>query len=72
MGGLIKAVGGLLGGLMGGSAPKANVAPATKEVAKAADDTIKKRTALLETAGGAAGAVLQPGQVQNNQTIFGN
>lgn len=55
-------------------APKADAAtaPASQEVAQAQTATQQTRSALLETSGGAAGAVLQPGQVQSRNTLFGN
>ena len=80
MGGIVKAIGGLFSGLMGGggsskSEPVApNVEPAKQEVKKeeAKVSSIAQRTALLETAGGAAGSPLQPGEVQKTQTLFAN
>lgn len=53
-------------------APKVDTAPATNELAAAQTSTANARTALLETAGGQAGAILQPGQVGNSDRLFGN
>lgn len=66
-------VGKLLSGLLGGgSTPKVNTAPADSEVATQAAKDQNARSALLETAGGQAGSPLQPGQVQQRSTLFGN
>lgn len=66
-----KVVGSFVGGKE--KAPKVDTAPAQQEVDTAATNTKKARTALLETAGGTAGAQLQPGQVANSRdTILGN
>lgn len=80
MGGIVKAIGGLLGGLLGGgqqsssspSITKTETAPATTEVDTAQKQSVAARTALLETAGGASGAPLQPGQVNDSKTLFAN
>lgn len=68
-----KTVKGLLGSVgLGGSAPKADAAPATQEVKTEADDAKKARQALLETQGGIAGEELSPDEVKRRETIFGN
>lgn len=56
----------------GGKAPKANVAPAVAAVDTEEEKNKRARSALLETAGGQAGAQLQPGQVGQSNTVFGN
>lgn len=66
-----KVIGGVIGGKP--KAPAVNATAANQEIATAATNTKKARTALLETAGGSAGAELQPGQVANSRdTILGN
>lgn len=71
MGGIIKAVGSLLG--IGGGAPKVDATAASNTVADADAQAKNARSALLETAGGQSGAQLQPGQVTNTrQTLLGN
>ncbi len=70
MGAVAKAIGSILGG--GGSAPKANVAPAVTAINEEEDKNKKARTALIQNAAGAAGAQLQPGQVQAGNNLFGN
>ena len=70
MGVVAKVLGAVLGG--GAKAPKANVAPAVSAVETEEDKNKRARSALLETAGAQAGAQLQPGQVGQSTTIFGN
>lgn len=67
MGAVAKAIGSILGG---GSAPKANVAPAVSQIDEEAEKNKRARSALIETA--SQGAQLQPGQVQAGGNIFGN
>jgi hypothetical protein len=56
-----------------GNVPSAADPAATQQVNQSTDSAMSARTQLLETAGGAAGSPLAPGQVgNNNQTIFGN
>ena len=74
---LATAAGGLLASTLFSSAmkkpPKVNSSAATSEIDTAAQKSKTARTALLETAGGQAGAQLQPGQVANSRdTILGN
>lgn len=69
MGAVVRAIGSIFGG---GSTPKANVAPAISEVDQEAERNRRARSALLETAGGTAGAALAPGQTQPGQNVFGN
>lgn len=69
MGAIVKALGSLIGL---GSTPKVDTGPATSEVDTEAAKSKAARAALLETAGGSAGATLQPGQVSPTQTLFGN
>lgn len=56
---------------IGGKTPKTSPAPvvATEEEKKKAKSA---RSALLSTEGGITGAELQPGQVANNDRMFGN
>lgn len=69
MGFVAKAVSSLLGG---GSKPKANVQPAVDTINEEEQKNKRARSALLETAGGSAGAQLQPGQVAAKSNIYGN
>lgn len=65
----------LLGQVISGSAksPKVDAVAARSEISTASTNTKKARSALLETAGGTAGAELMPGQVANSRdTILGN
>lgn len=62
----------IAGALSGGGSPKADTASATKSVDDEAAKAARKRSALLDTVGGQAGSQLQPGQVSNTQTLFGN
>lgn len=67
---VLKGVASLIGL---GSTPKVNAAPAQATVQSAQDQAALARGALFQTAGGAAGSDLSPGQVQNSRaTLFGN
>lgn len=55
-----------------GGASKGSADAATSEISGAADKARKARSQLLETAGGAAGTPLQPGEVKPTNTVFGN
>lgn len=74
MGGIAKVLGNVIGAITGsGGSPKSDAAPATSEVNNAASAAAAARSQLLDTAGGSAGAQLQPGQVLNpNGNTFGN
>lgn len=70
MSSIIKAVGSLIGI---GSSPSVDTKPATDETGAAQDQASLARASLFETAGGASGSQLQPGQVGSSRaTLFGN
>lgn len=72
MGSIVKAIGNIVGAVLGGGAPKADGGAATGQVDTAAANAAKARSQLLETAGASAGSPLQPGQVAKPDTVFGN
>lgn len=60
-----------VGKLLGGSAPK--VSNAAPEIVEEDEGKTKKRkSAIYNTEGGAAGQELQPGQVKGRSTLLGN
>jgi len=68
---LSKVVGGMF--TKKPKAPSVDTTAANSEIKTASSNSMKARTALLETAGGQAGAELAPGQVANSRdTILGN
>ena len=71
MGGIVKAIGNVIGAVLGtGSSPKANSQAATSQVDTAASKARDARSRLIETS--SAGDALEPGEVQKTDTIFGN
>jgi hypothetical protein len=66
----MKAVAKVLG-VGGTKAPVTSTAP-VEQVDEEKKKAKKLRSALLETPGGIVGAELQPGQVSQRDTLFGN